>query len=377
MKRDYYEVLGISRDANDNEIKKAYRTLAMKYHPDRNPGDKAAEENFKEASEAYEVLKDPQKRRRYDQYGHNDLKGSRSDFGGFDFDLSDALRTFMSEGFFGDFFNTSTGRKGARVRQRGSDLQLKLRLTLEEIASGVEKKIKLKRYVTCQECTGQGSRKGSSTITCPYCRGSGEIRNISRSIFGQVINVTTCSNCSGEGKIISEPCDACEGQGRVKGENSISVKIPAGVSSGNYIRLAGEGNVGPKNGPAGDAIVVIEEIEHDIFERHGDDILYHLYISFSQAALGAQLEVPTLSGKSKITIAPGTQSGKILRMKGKGIPHLNSHDKGDQLIHAVVWTPTNLSDQEKEVFNELAQCEGIQPPTQEKGFFKKFKDAFL
>lgn len=377
MKRDYYEVLGISRDASENEIKKAYRTLAMKYHPDRNPGDKTAEENFKEASEAYEILKDPQKRRRYDQYGHNNLKGNYSDFGGFEFDLSDALRTFMSEGIFGDFFSTSTQRRGGRVRQRGSDLQLKLRLTLEEIASGVEKTIKLKRFVTCPECAGNGGQKGSNPITCPYCKGSGEIKNVSRSIFGQMINVTTCSNCHGEGKIISEPCNECGGQGRIKGDNTISVKIPPGVSSGNYIRLNGEGNVGPRKGPAGDAIVIIEEIEHDLFERHGDDILYHIYLSFSQAALGAQLEIPTLNGKSKITIAPGTQTGKILRMKGKGIPHLNSHDKGDQLIHVIIWTPTKLSEQEKELFNELAKCEGIQPPSQEKGFFKKFKDAFF
>jgi len=377
MKRDYYEVLGISKDATENEIKKAYRNLAMKFHPDRNPGDKTAEENFKEASEAYEILKDPEKRRRYDQFGHNGMKGGYTDFGGFDFDLSDALKTFMSEGFFGDFFGTTSQRRGRDVRQRGSDLQLKLNLTLEEIASGIEKKIKLKRYVKCDVCEGSGAKKNSTPITCPYCKGTGEIRNVSRSIFGQFVNVTTCSHCHGAGKIIGDPCDTCGGQGRVKGESTISVNIPAGVSSGNYIKLSGEGNIGPRKGIAGDAIIVIEEKEHDIFERHGDDILYHQYLSYSQAALGTQLEVPTLFGKAKISISPGTQSGKILRMKGKGIPHLNGHSKGDQLVRIIVWTPTKLSEREKELFGELSKCEGIQPPTQEKGFFKKFKDAFF
>ncbi|MBN2008649.1 molecular chaperone DnaJ [candidate division KSB1 bacterium] len=377
MKRDYYEVLGISRDANDNEIKKAYRKLAMEFHPDRNPGNKEAEEKFKEASEAYEVLKDAQKRQRYDRFGHQDAGAGHGGFsGGFDFDLSDALRTFMSEGFFGDFFGGSSRSRGPR-QQRGADLQLRLKLTLEEIATGVEKKLKLKRYVRCDECDGSGAQRGTSTITCPYCKGAGEIRQASRSIFGQFVNITTCSHCGGQGQIVAEPCVVCNGDGRVKGERSINVKIPAGVTTGNYISLEGEGHAGPKGGPTGDAIILIEEQEHDLFERHGDDILYHLYVNFSQVALGDQVDVPTLTNKAKLTIPPGTQSGKILRMKGKGIPHLNGYHVGDQLVSVHVWTPSKLSEKEKKLLQELAVCEGLQPPKGDKSFFQKVKDAFI
>lgn len=378
MARDYYEILGISRNADDNDIKKAYRKLAMQYHPDRNPGDKQAEEKFKEVSEAYEVLKDQEKRRRYDQFGLSGLKGGFDSFGGFEFDLADALRTFMSEGFgFGDFFGTAIRNRSRSTKTRGGDLQIRLELTLEEIAMGVSKKLKLKRYIKCETCDGSGLKRGSSTATCPLCHGTGEIRQVSRTIFGQFINVTPCTQCGGEGKIIKEPCVTCHGEGIVKADSTISVNIPAGIASGNYISLRGEGHTGPRGGLAGDAIVLIEEKEHPHFERHGDDILYDLYLSFSQVALGDQVEVPTLDGKASLTITPGTQSGKILRMKGKGIPHLHHHGRGDQLVRILVWTPTKLSEKEKTIFSQLAECDGIKPPSADKSFFRKVKEALF
>ncbi|HEX9974451.1 MAG TPA: molecular chaperone DnaJ [bacterium] len=378
MAQDYYDVLGLSRNADTNDIKKAYRKLAMQYHPDKNPEDKQAEEQFKIVSEAYEILKDPEKRRRYDQFGQAGMKGGFEGFGGFDFDLGDALRTFMSAGFgFGDLFG-SAGQKGSRrTRTRGSDLQIHLELTLEEIATGVNKKLKLKRYVKCDSCGGNGLKKGSSAATCSLCHGSGEIRQSSRTIFGQFINVTTCAQCNGEGKIIKDPCPKCSGDGRVRTESSINVTIPAGVATGNYLSLRGEGHVGPHGGPAGDAIVLIEEQEHPFFERHGDDILYELYLSFSQVALGDQVEVPTLSGKAGLNIVSGTQTGKILRMRGKGIPHLNQSGKGDQLVRILVWTPTKLSDKEEKLFYQLAECDGIRPPAGDKSFFRKVKEALF
>lgn len=379
MKRDYYDVLGIPKDASENDIKKAYRKLAMQYHPDKNQGKEDAEENFKEVSEAYEVLKEPQKRQQYDRFGHSGLKGGFDGFsgGGVEFDLSDALRTFMSDFGFGDFFGGGSSRDGRSRRKRGGDLQLKLKLTLEEISTGVEKTIKLKRFMVCDECGGDGTTPGSSPVTCPYCKGEGEIRNVSRSIFGQFVNVATCSQCQGDGKIINDPCSSCGGQGRKKDESTIKVKIPAGVTTGNYLSLSGEGHIGPQNGPKGDAIVIIEEAEHSLFERHGDDILYDLYLSFSQVALGDQVEVPTLNGKAKLAVAPGIQAGKILRMKGKGIPHLNSHVRGDQLVRTLVWTPTKLSEKEKQLFKKLSEFDSIKPPKGDKTFFKKMKDALF
>lgn len=380
MDRDYYEVLGISRDATEQEIKKAYRKLALQYHPDRNPGDKEAEEKFKEVSEAYEVLKDPEKRRRYDMYGKSGIKGGFEGFSGFDFDLSDALRTFMSEGFFGDFadfFGGSTQSRRRASRTRGADLQIRLKLTLEEVAEGVTKKIKFKRFVRCETCGGSGTRRGANAATCPVCHGRGEVRQVSRTLFGQIVNVTTCSHCNGEGKIITDPCPDCRGEGRVKKEQTLSVNIPAGVSSGNYLTLRGEGHTGPRGGSSGDAIIVIDVEEHPYFERHGDDIIYDLYISFSQAALGDIVEVPTLKGKAKLTIPAGTQSGKILRMRGKGIRHLHHHGSGDQLVRIFVWTPTRLSEQEKDLFRKLAEMKNIQPPKEDKSFFKKLKETLF
>ena len=373
-KRDFYEVLDLSKDATENDIKKAYRKLAMEFHPDRNAGSKEAEEKFKEASEAYEVLKDPQKRQRYDQFGHSGLKGGLGGFGGgFDFDVGDALRTFMSDFGFGDILGGRGNNRDNRQR-RGRDLQLQLRLTLEEISSGVEKKIRLKKMILCDVCDGRG---GQSITTCLQCQGSGEVRQVSQSILGQFVNIAPCPRCHGGGTILKDPCNNCGGEGRVKGEKLITVDIPAGVSSGNYISVRGEGNVGPNGGPSGDAIIVIDEAEHEHFERHGDDILYHLPLSFTQVALGAEIEVPTLDGKSKLSIQAGTQVNKILRMRSKGIARLHGHGRGDQLVRIVVWTPTKLSADDKKLLLELAKSEHLNPPKNDRGFLSKIREAIF
>ncbi len=380
-KRDYYEVLGVSRDATEEDIKKAYRRLALKYHPDKNPGSKEAEEKFKEATEAYEVLKDPQKRSTYDQFGHAGLSGAGG-FGGFDFstfDLSDALRAFMRDfGSFGSVFNeffgsTPTGTQ--RRYQKGRDLQIRLKLTLEEIATGVEKKIKLKRLQKCTECDGTGVAKGSLKKICPKCQGAGQIRRVSRSLFGQFVNVSTCDYCDGEGMVVDSPCPICRGDGRVKGISTISVKIPAGVTSGNYIQLRGAGNAGPRGGPSGDVVVLIEELEHPTFRRRGDDIMFETLISFTQAALGDEITVPTLDGKVNLKIPPGTQSGRIFRLKGKGIPRLHGYGRGDELIRVLVWVPTRLSSEEKRLLKELASMENMKPQEKDKSFFEKLRET--
>lgn len=376
-KRDYYEVLGVSRDASDDDLKKAYRKLAMQYHPDRNAGNKEAEEKFKEAAEAYEVLKDEAKRQRYDAYGHAGVKGGYDGFSGVDIDLADALRTFMSEGFgFGDFFNLGRTRSNSGPT-RGSDLQIRIKLTLEEIATGVTKRIKLRRLMHCEACGGSGAQSGSKAVKCPGCNGTGQIRQVSRSIFGQFVNVTTCGQCGGNGKIVQNPCPACAGEGRVQAEKNISVDVPAGVNSGNYITVRGEGNVGPRGGPAGDALIFIEEKEHEFFERHGDDILYDLAIGISQAVLGDEVEIPTLNGAAKLEISPGIQSGKILRMRNKGIPHLNGYGSGDQLVRVVVWIPNKISSEERRLFEQLSRHADLRPPKGDRSFFKKMKDALF
>ncbi|MDZ7373011.1 MAG: molecular chaperone DnaJ [candidate division KSB1 bacterium] len=376
-KKDYYEILGVSRDATEEEIKKAYRRLAMQYHPDRNPGDKEAEEKFKEVAEAYEVLRDPEKRRRYDLYGHEGLKAGVGGFGGFEFDLADALRIFMSEGFagFADFFGF--GREETRPgKARGSDLQIRLKLTLEEVARGVRKTLKVRKYVVCSECGGSGAPRGARPRTCPVCHGSGQIRQVSRSIFGQFVNISTCHHCAGEGQVLEELCKRCGGEGRVREEVLLEVEIPAGVTEGNYVTLRGQGNVGPRGGPAGDVIVVIEEEKHPLFSRSGDDVILDLPISFPQAALGAEVEIPTLDGRAVLEIRPGTQPGKVLRLRGKGIPHLNGYGRGDLLVRIHVWVPTNLTHEERQLLEKLAKGPNINPPEGErKGLFEKVRDA--
>lgn len=373
-KRDYYEILNVSRNASDGEIKKAYRKLAIQYHPDKNTGDPEAEEKFKEAAEAYEVLSDPDKRARYDQFGHDGLQGSG--FSGFN-NMDDIFSSFGD--IFGDFFGGGFGRGRSRGprRERGADLQIKLKLTLEEIATGVTKKIKIRRMSSCDMCHGSGGEHGSQPKTCTVCNGQGEVRQVQNSFFGQVVNVTLCPNCQGRGEVVSKPCRSCDGNGLEKKDHVLEVNVPTGVASGNYFQIRGEGNVGPNNGPAGDVIVVIEEKEHELFHREGDDIIFHQGISFSQAALGTTLEIPTLHGSVNVDIPSGIQSGKILRLRGNGMPRLNSNSNGDQLIEIQVITPSKLNSKQKEVFETLADLEGTSTHQTAKGksFFKKFKDA--
>lgn len=387
-KRDFYEVLGVSRDVSQDEIKKAYRQMALKYHPDRNPGNKEAEEKFKEAAEAYEVLGDTEKRQRYNQYGHEGLRGTNyHDFT----DINDVFSAFgdiFTGGFGGSIFEEVFGggqrgrrRSGAHQGQAGSDLRIRLTLTLEEIASGVEKKLKVKRQKKCDVCNGSGAKSSSGKATCPQCGGSGELRQVSRSMFGQFVNITTCPTCEGEGKVIKDPCTSCHGEGRVQGESTIKVNVPAGVAGGNYIPLEGQGNAGRRGGPAGDLFVVIEEEPHEHFKRNGDDIIYDLWVSFPMSALGGEVEIPTLSGKAKLVIDAGTPTGRLLRMRGRGIPHLNSYGRGDQLVRVSVWVPTKLTSKEKELLRNLAACEHINPSEEERrtadrSFFEKVKDVF-
>lgn len=360
-KRDYYEILGVQKGVGQEEIKKAYRQMAMKYHPDRNPGNKDAEERFKEAAEAYEVLTDPGKRERYDRYGHEGLRGGTPGFDGFDFDLSDALRTFMGGfGGLGDFFG---GQQRSSGPEHGSDLQIQMDLTLQEIATGVDKKVKIRRLVRCDQCGGSGAHSPGAIKTCSICHGTGQVRQISRSFIGQFVNISPCRACAGEGKVITDPCGTCNGTGRKKGEKVIEIQIPAGVSTGNYITLREEGDVGPKGGPSGDVFVLIREKQDEVFERHGDDILYNLSIGITQAVLGDEVEVPTLTGKAKLYIDSGTQPGKILRMKGKGIQHLHGGGRGDQLVRVSVWIPPKLSKHTRQLFEELSRHEDILPNT--------------
>jgi molecular chaperone DnaJ len=357
-KRDYYEILDVGKNASTDEIKKAYRKLALRYHPDRNKGDKDAEEKFKEATEAYEVLRDSEKRALYDQYGHASVSGrGGSPFGfGAEFDLSDALRAFMRDfGSFGfeDFFGGG-GRRSARTRRNaGRDLQIKVKLTLGEIAKGVEKQIKVNKEVKCETCGATGAKPGSRPVTCTVCGGSGQIRQVQRSLFGQFVNVTECHRCHGEGVIISDSCQDCAGTGRVRGSEKISVKIPAGVAGGNYITISGGGDTGERGGPAGNLYIIIEESEHDLFERHGNDILLDLPLTVSQLALGTRVEVPTLDGKVLFKVPPSTPSHKIFRMKGKGIPRLNSYGRGDELIRVIAWIPDKLDKVEADLLKEL------------------------
>jgi molecular chaperone DnaJ len=365
-KRDYYDILGIQRNASAEEIKKAYRKMALQYHPDRNPGNKQAEETFKEAAEAYEVLGDPAKRQRYDQYGHEGVRGT--DFHPFT-DVNDIFSAFgdifgggMGGSIFDEMFGGQTRhRRKSGAAPPGSDLKLRLKLTLEEIAAGVEKKLKVKRWKPCDACRGTGARSGHSMTTCPVCNGAGEIRQVSRSVFGQFVNIAVCQNCEGEGRVIKDPCPTCKGDGRVQGESTIKVNIPAGVANNNYIPLHGEGNVGRRGGPPGDIIVAIEEEPHLYFSRRDDDVILDVYISFPEAVLGADIEVPTLNGRSRLKIESGTTSGTILRMREKGIPHVNSFGRGDQLVRINVWVPKGLNAQERAAIKQLLNFEHIGP----------------
>ncbi len=385
-KRDYYEVLGVSKSATPEEIKKAYRQLALKYHPDRNPDDKDAEEKFKEAAEAYSVLSDENKRARYDRYGFAGMNGGSASGGGFgggfsDFDLNDILNSVFGRGFdFGGFnfggFGGGSSRGGV-TRQRGSNIRVKVKLNLQEIAKGVKKKIKVSKYVTCDHCHGSGSENGA-TETCPTCHGRGQVVQTVNSFFGAMQTASVCPTCGGTGQIIKNKCKHCQGEGIMKGEEIIDIEIPAGVGNDMQLTVRGKGNAGPHNGINGDLIVVIEEEESKDFERDGSNLIYNLFLTIPEAILGTQAEVPTIDGKVRVKIAPGTQSGKVLRLRGKGLPNINSYGSGDMLVNVNVWIPKKVAKEEEKMLEELAKSENFKPnPTdEEKSFFNRIRDYF-
>jgi molecular chaperone DnaJ len=377
-KRDYYEILEINRSASGDEIKSAYRKMAVKYHPDKNQGDKAAEEMFKEASEAYEVLSDENKRARYDRYGHDGLRAGQDfhSYSGFDDIFSHFSDIFSGSGIFGDFFGTSgQSRSGSRsMSERGSDLKIRLEMTLEEVAKGAEKTIKIKRFVPCTDCNSTGAKSSSGFKQCSVCGGAGEVRQVSRSMFGQFINIAPCSNCNGSGRIISDPCRTCSGDGRVHGDDNVKINIPAGVETGNYIPVRGKGNAGKRGGQVGDLIVVVEEKEHPLFERHGNDVIYQLQVSYPDAVLGGKFEVPTLHGSDTVRIESGTRPNSMIKLHGKGIPHLNSYGSGDQIVLVDIYVPSSLSSKEKAIVKEMADNPGFKPKEGRKGKEKDFMD---
>jgi len=378
-KRDYYEILGIQKNASETEIKKAYRKLALKYHPDKNPDNKEAEDSFKEAAEAYEILNDPNKRNRYDQYGHAGIGGA-SGTNGFSMSMDDIFSQFgdIFGGAFGGFGGFGGTQQRRRRVNRGSNLRVKVKLTLEEIANGAEKKIKVNKYIACQTCEGSGSKGGSSYSTCSSCHGTGQVTRISNTFLGQMQTSSTCPSCGGEGQTIVNKCTDCTGDGIVRGEEIITINIPAGVEDGMQLSMSGKGNTGARNGIPGDLIIMIEELEHDDFERDGVNLLHDAYVSFSDAALGSTLEVPTIGGKARIKIVPGTQGGKVLRLKGKGLPSVNSYGAGDLLININVWTPKNLSKEEKQILEKLNNSENFKPSpgAREKSFFSRMHEYF-
>lgn len=378
-KRDYYEVLEITRTASVEEIKKAYRKMAIKHHPDKNPGDKSAEDKFKEAAEAYEVLSDPQKKQRYDQYGHAGLGGNggfgggAGGFGGMNMD--DIFSQFGD--IFGGHFGGGGSRGGRRVN-RGSNLRVKVKMTLDEIANGVEKKIKVNKYVACKPCRGTGAKDGSAFNTCSTCRGTGQVTRVTNTILGAMQTTSTCPTCGGEGQSIHDKCTSCHGDGIVRDEEVISINIPAGVAEGMQLSVSGKGNMGARGGVAGDLIIVIEEVEHEQLKRDGMNLFYDHYISFVDAAMGTNIEVPTIDGKAKIKVEPGTQSGKVLRLKAKGLPDINTYSRGDILVNINVWTPQHLSKDEKAMLEKMRDSENFKPnpSKKDKGFFERMKQYF-
>ncbi len=380
-KRDYYEVLGVQKGASADEIKKAYRKVAMQYHPDRNQGDKAAEEKFKEAAEAYEVLSDANKKAQYDRFGHAGMSGAAGGGFGGGMRMEDIFSNFgdiFGDDMFGSFFGG--GRQGGSRRgSRGSNLRVKLKMTFAEIAHGATKKIKVKKHVHCGTCNGSGAKDTNSVQTCSTCGGSGQVRRVQNTFLGQMQTVTTCPACNGEGTTITAKCAACKGEGRVFGEETITIDVPAGVQEGMQLSMSGKGNVGERGGMPGDLLILIEEEKHPELTRDGNDVHYVLPLSFHDVVFGTQSEVPTIDGKAKIKIPAGTQSGKIFRLKGKGFPEINSYTKGDQLIQVKVWTPQHLTDEERKALENMKDSPNFEPGEEakkEKSFFEKIKDAF-
>ena len=386
-KRDYYEVLGVAKNATAEDIKKAYRKLALKYHPDRNPGDKAAEEKFKEAAEAYSVLSDPDKKARYDQFGFAGMNGGAG--GGFgggfaDFDLNDVLNSVFGRGFnfggggFSSFFGGDGGRSGGRrVVNHGTNLRVTVKLTLEEIANGTTKKIKVKKYVPCSACHGTGEKDGNSSYTCPTCNGRGVQTRVMHTMLGQMQTSSTCSTCGGSGKVIKEKCTSCYGEGIVSGEETIELKIPAGVYEGMQLSMDGKGNAARHGGINGDLLIAIQEVEHPELKRDGIDLIYNLYIGIPDAILGCSAEIPTIGSKVKIKVEPGTQSGKVLRLKGKGLPDINGYGHGDLLVRINVFIPNDVSKDDKKLLEQMRESESFNPQSkQNESFFTKLKNMF-
>lgn len=387
-KRDYYEVLSVSKSASGEEIKKAYRKLALQYHPDRNPGDTEAEEKFKEAAEAYDVLSNEEKKARYDRFGHAGMTGAAGGggFNGGGMNMDDIFSHFGDifggggGGGFSDFFGGGGGGRGGR-NNRGSNLRVKLKLTYAEMANGVNKKIKVKKHVGCTTCGSSGAKDKNSVQTCQTCGGSGQVRRVTNTFMGQMQTVSPCPTCEGQGTTITNKCTSCKGEGRVYGEETISIDVPAGVQDGMQLSMGGRGNAGERGGPAGDLIILIEEEKHAELTRDGNDVQYVLSISFPDAVFGTQIEVPTIDGRAKIKIPPGTQSGKIFRLKGKGFPDINGYGKGDQLVLVKIWTPTELTEEERAAIETLrkSQSKNIEPGEEarkEKSFFDKISDFF-
>lgn len=383
-KRDYYEILDIPRTAGPDEIKKAYRKMALKYHPDKNPNDPTSEAKFKEAAEAYEVLSDQEKRRRYDQYGHDGVKGMPGG-GGFNMSMEDIFSQFGD--IFGDAFGGAFGEafgfgaRGGRTRRKvnkGTNLRVKVKLTLEEIATGVNKNIKVSKYVVCDHCHGSGSEKGSGSDTCPTCGGRGHVTRVTSTFLGHMQTTSTCPTCDGEGTVIKSKCHKCAGQGIIKGEEVITIRIPAGVSEGMQLSMNGKGNAGPRNGIPGDLIIMVEEQEHPSFIRDNNNLIYQHLISIPDAISGTSIEVPTLEGKARLKVEPGTQSGKVLRLRGKGLPDVNGYARGDMLVEIGVWIPKNISREESALLDKLRNSPNFipDPSKKDKGIFERMKDMF-
>jgi molecular chaperone DnaJ len=380
-KRDYYEVLGVSKSATAEEIKKAYRQKAIQFHPDKNPGDKASEEKFKEAAEAYEILSSPEKKQRYDQFGHAGM-GNQGGFSGHNMSMDDIFSAFGDifgggGGGFSGFGGFGGGSRGQRVN-RGSNLRIKVTLNLSEVANGCEKKLKVKKYVSCESCHGSGAKGGSGHTNCTTCKGTGQVTRISNSIFGQIQQSSTCPTCNGEGKIITQKCEKCYGEGLIQGEEVVTIKIPAGVGEGMQLSVGGKGNAARRGGIPGDLLVLISEEEHPELIRDENDLIYNLFLSFPDLALGLTAEIPTIDGKVKVKIESGTQPEKILRLRGKGIPDVNGYGKGDLLVKIHAWVPQKLSSEEKKQLERLQQLPNFQVPeeTKERNFFDRVKGMF-
>lgn len=376
-KRDYYEVLGVSKSASPEEIKKAYRKLALKYHPDKNPNNKEAEENFKEAAEAYDVLSSPEKKQRYDQFGHSGM-GSSGGFGGAGMSMEDIFSQFGDLFGGGGFFGGFGGGQQRQQVNRGSNLRLKVELSLEEIAKGVEKKLKVKKYISCTSCHGNGEKNGNSHVNCSECNGTGQVTRIQNTLLGRMQTTSTCPICQGSGKMIKENCPDCNGEGIMRGEEVISIKIPAGVYEGLQLSVSGKGNAARRGGINGDLIVLIKEKDHPDLVRDGNDLLYNLFISIPDAILGASAEIPTLDGKVKVNIEKGTQSGKILRLRKKGLPDIEGYGVGDLLIKVNVFIPKEISKEEEKIIENLGSSPNFDTAhvEREEGFFQKVRNFF-